>query len=224
MKKFVIYTAIFGKPNRFNFPKVSKRQIDKFCYTDLKIIDVPFKDGHHQMIPLRRETYIENKFYEMKKIKVNQSTPVRKQRFVKICIPDEIFDNYEYSVYVDCKYRYSVDFNYLLSCMEHESDIVTRRHRRRGCVYDEGEFCIKRKKDKRNIIQKQLDFYRSENYPAHNRLYATGLLVRRHTERLKEFSKLWWKQVERFSHRDQLSLPYVAWKHDMKISLYGRKK
>ena len=150
---------------------------------------------------------------------------IRSQRRVKILIPDEIFDNYEYSVYVDCKRPLAVDFEWLLDLLEPQSDFMTRLHRRkRDCVYEEGRICIERRLDNREDILRQLDFYKSENYPAHNGLYWTTILFRRHTKRLKQFSTLWWDQVERYSYRDQISLPYVAWKHDMKISICPRNK
>lgn len=213
MKKFVLYTARFGTPGRFNFPKISDLSMDRFCYTDLDIVE-----GCGQMIPVRNGQFIKNDFYQIKKINLGSLTAVMRQRSVKICIPDEIFNNYEYSVYVDCKRPKEVDFDYLLSCMEPGSDFVTRRHMRRDCAYDEGFYCINKKKDSEAIIRKQLRFYGSEGFPIHNGLYATFIILRRHTKRLKEFSELWWKQIETYSFRDQISLPYVAWKHSMKIS------
>jgi len=204
MKKFVLYTAIFGRPGRFNIPKVSVPDVDRFCYTDMDI---------------------EILFYRLKKMKLNHLISIRRQRFVKICIPDDIFNNYEYSVYIDCKRPISINFDYLLSRLKPGSDFLTRPHRRRSCIYDEGEFCIRKKKDSKAVISKQLNFYRSENYPVHNGLHASGLLLRRHTEKVKEFSRLWWEQIERYSHRDQISLPYVVWKYGMKISLCdGRER
>ena len=203
MKKFVLYTAIFGKMGRFNIPGVSIPDVDKFCFTDLNV---------------------QSHFYQVKEMDLSRLVSVRRQRFIKICIPDEIFDNYEYSVYLDCKRPYSIDFKYLLKCMAPDSDFLTRKHRRRTCVYDEGEFCIGKKKDKETTILDQLDFYRSENYPSHNGLYASGFLLRRHTKKLKEFSKLWWEQVKKYSYRDQISLPYVAWKHGVWISTCRRTR
>jgi len=219
MKKFVLYTARFGSPGRFNFPGISIPNVDKFFFTDLDV-----KSGCHQMIPVRKGEFVKNDFYEIKKINLDHlsSVPVRRQRFVKICIPDEIFDNYEYSIYADCKRPFSFDFDWLLSCLKPESDFLVSRHRKRDCIYDEGMICIKKRRDRKAIILEQLDYYRSENYPAHNGLYASFWLFRRHTKRLKEFSMLWWEQLTNYSLRDQISLPYVAWKHDMKISIYEK--
>jgi len=205
MKKFVLYTAVFGQTSNFRIPRLSIPDIDRFCYTDLNIKD---------------------DFYQVRKMNLDHLVAVRRQRFVKICIPDEIFDNYEYSVYVDRKHPIKVDFEYLVSCLRPQSDFATRLHlyKKRNCIYDEGKVCIEKGKGERADILKQLDFYRSEGYPAQNGLYATFILFRRHTKELKEFSKLWWEQIEKYSHRDQISLPYVAWKHDVKISICERTR
>lgn len=216
MKKFALYTARFGKPSRFNFPKISVSDIDKFCFTDLNI--------NGDMIPISHGQFVKNGFYEIKKMKLNHRTSIRNQRFVKICIPDEIFDNYEYSLYSDCKRPFMFDFDFLLSRMEPQSDFLIRRHQKRTCLYDEAMVCIKKKKDSEEIITKQTDFYRSKNYPRHNGLYVSFWLFRRHTEKMKMFSMLWWMQLEKYSHRDQISLPYVVWKHGMKISVCERQK
>jgi len=202
MKKFVLYTALFGKMGRgVHTPKISIPDVDRFCFTDLEI---------------------ENDFYQIKKMSLDPLAAVRRQRWIKICIPDEIFDNYEYSVYVDCKRESVIDFEWLLGFMESQSDFVTRRHKTRDCIYDEGQVCIEKRIDDEATILEQLDFYRGEGYPVHNGLHYSFILLRRHTKKLKEFSRLWWQQLERYSFRDQISLPYVAWKHNTKISICAR--
>lgn len=220
MKKFVLYTAIFGEPGRFTFPEISPPDVDRFCFTDFDI-----ESGCHQMIPVRKERFKKNDFYQINKMSLNHLDPIRRNRFVKICIPDEIFDNYEYSLYVDCKRPVKLDFKRLLSYMEPGSDFLAWRHRsKRDCLYEEGLFCIKIGKDTMENIMKQLSLYMNEKCPAHNGLYEGGMLFRRHTKELKEFMKLWWKQVVKYSFRDQISLPYVAWKYNMKVSLGARPK
>ncbi|MCK4818750.1 DUF616 domain-containing protein [bacterium] len=225
MKKFAVYTAVFGKPSRFNFPLLSVSDIDKFCYTDFDI-----ESGCHQMIPTRKGRSVLNDFYDVKKMRLDYLVPIRANRFVKICIPDEIFDNYEYSFYSDSKRpifdKYMIDFDHFIKLMGSSSDILVRRHRdkNRDCVYEEGLYCIEIKKDTETNIMKQLNFYKSENYPEHNGLYEAMWLFRRHTAKLREFSNFWWKQIEKFTHRDQISLPYAAWKCGMKISIYKRPK
>lgn len=219
MKKFVLYTAIFGSPGRFVFPKISDMSVDRFCFTDLDI-----ESGCYQEIPTRKGRFVQNDFYEIKKVKLDSLIPIMRNRMIKICIPAEIFDNYEYSVYVDCKRPKGVDFERFLSCLKPDSDFMTREHKARNCVYHEGEYIIGKKRtseDLKAAIMKQLVFYQREKYPINNGLYDASILFRRHTNRMKEFSRLWWEQIEKYSFRDQISLPYVAWKHNIKISIYG---
>lgn len=219
MRKFVIYTAIFGSPGRFEIPEISIPDVDRFCFTDLRV-----QSGNYQAQLVSQNRDIKTSFYQVKRRKLDHLPAVMRQRFIKICIPDEIFNNYEYSVYVDCKRPVAVDFEYLLNCLEPSSDIVLRRHGRRSCIYSEGNFCAEKYRKLRRDILRQLDFYSIGKYPRNNGLYRTGLLFRRHTKEMKEFSKLWWEQIKKYSHRDQISFPYVVWKHNMKISLHKRMK
>lgn len=218
MKNLVLYTAIFGKLRRFNFPIVSTLDIDRFCYTDLNI-----KEGCNQIMLGKKSRPFLNDFYQVKKMKLDHLTPIAANRFVKICIPDELFDNYEYSVYSDCKHPFTFDFEQMLNCLELDSDFLIRKHRsKRDCVYEEGLYCIKRKKDTEANIMKQLNFYKGESFPAHNGLYDGGWILRRHTKALKQYMRLWWEHYQNYSCRDQISLPYLVWKYGMKISLWKR--
>ena len=162
MKKFVIYTAIFGQKCNWKRPVYSDSTIDRFLYTDLGIT---------------------NNMYQMKRIKLGHLDSVRRNRFIKICIPDEIFNNYEYSFYMDYKHPVAIDFNYLLNSLMPDSDILITPHRKRDCVYDEGMACIKGGENKKEIILKQLDFYKHKNYPTCNGLYAAYWLFRLHTKK-----------------------------------------
>ncbi|MDP5132392.1 MAG: glycosyltransferase, partial [Paraglaciecola sp.] len=85
-----------------------------------------------------------------------------------------------------------------------------------------GEECIKRSKDEPAPILKQLDYYKSNNYPPKNGLWETGVLVRRHNNAhcIKMMSE-WWLEVFRHSRRDQISLPYVLHGNNENPFIYG---
>jgi len=207
MKKFIMYAAVFGKRSRFRKPEISGLDPDKVLYTDLP-----------------RLSNKEPAFYNVKETNLDHLDPVRRNRFMKICIPDEIFYNYEYSFYMDYKHPTEINFCDMVDCLEIGSDLLLNtRHPRRDCVYEEGRVCIEKNKDKESDILRQLSFYRSEGYPAHSGLYANWWIFRRHTKEMRELSKLWWAQVEKYSCRDQISLPYLEWKHGLKISVCKEK-
>lgn len=216
MKKLALYTAMFGAPARFNFPKISSFDVDRICFTDW-----PIKEGCNQMMVVRKGRHLFNDFYNIKRVKMDHFSALKANRFIKICIPDEIFDNYEFSLYSDCKRPFTFDFNQMLSCLDSDSDFLVRKHRtERDCAYVEGLYCIDIKKDTKENIMKQLDFYESEKFPHHAGLYDASWVLRRHTKALKQHMKHWWKQIEEYSHRDQVSLPYIIWKYGMKVSLW----
>ena len=201
MKKFILYAAVFGKKANFKMPKLADPNIERVLYTDM---------------PQRFEPHV---FYQVKTLRIDHLDPVRRNRFVKICIPDEVFDNYEHSLYMDYKHPTNIDFDLLLSRLESGSDMLISKHKKRDCIYDEAEKCIELGKGNEHEIKRQVKSYKKDGYPVHNGLFAAYWIFRRHTTRLKELMNLWWLEVRAHSERDQISLPYAARKHGMKISV-----
>lgn len=87
----------------------------------------------------------------------------------------------------------------------------------RGNVYDEAKAVIRMRKDKSEIVNPQMDRYRSEGFSG-NDLSALIIVVRRNTDRLKEFEQALWQEVKENSHRDQLAFDYMRWKMDFPIA------
>jgi len=92
-----------------------------------------------------------------------------------------------------------------------DSDLVTLRHPERGCTYAEAAFCVKIKKDKRDILDAQAARYRGAGLPAHWGLAETRVVIRRNTDAIRELNEAWWAEIERGSVRDQVALPFVCW-------------
>ncbi len=221
-KKFVIYTAHFGRAGRYRRHEKSLPNVDMIYFTDVENVEA----GCNKIIPVGKGRTVKNDIYEIRKMNLDfiKDSPIKRQRFVKICIPDEIFDNYEYSVYLDIKRPHFIDLDYTLSCLEEGTDILLARHRERDCAYKEAEFLLRKGFYDSEAIKRQVAFYRWERFPEHAGLWRSGLIFRRHTTQLKAFSRLWWEQVERFSYRDQISLPYTIWKYDMPFSTFPRRR
>lgn len=207
LKKLALYTALFGKFDELYDPFGHRdgmyyfndsNKIDRFYFTDLDM------NGRIS--------------YPVIKKNLDYLSHVKRQRKTKICIPDEIFDNYEYSMWVDCRPKLMIDPYFFTDFLD--TDFLIMNHGSRRCVYDEGKVCVMNSKANESVMSKQLDFYRNEGYPAQNGLYYTGFMVRKHTKELKKLMNSWWREVKKFSHRDQVSLPYVVWKHGFDITLF----
>jgi hypothetical protein len=124
-----------------------------------------------------------------------------------------LFPEATYTIWHDGNIRLKVDPWKLVD--EHLGsgvDVASFRHRDRGCVYEELEACIRLGKDDPALMTAQIERYRAAGYPDRNGLAETGVLVRRHTARVREFNEAWWREIENGSVRDQLSFDYVRWR------------
>jgi len=97
-------------------------------------------------------------------------------------------------------------------CLEQlgDGDIALIKHPDRDCIYDEANFCIFMDKYKDLPILEQVMEYAKQGYPQHNGLWACGLLIRRHNDKVKAFNKLWWEHNKKYTYQDQLSFPVCA--------------
>lgn len=103
-------------------------------------------------------------------------------------------------------------------CMDSlgDHDFVTWAHPDRGqrnCLYREAGYCKDWPKYADYPISEQVEHYRSEGMPQDFGLWACGTIVWRNNERSKQFGSLWLAENVRWSIQDQISLPYLVWKH-----------
>lgn len=97
--------------------------------------------------------------------------------------------------------------------------IGTFKHPKRDCIYEEFEACLRMNKDIEHNMRPQIDHYKRMNYPQRNGLAETCCMYREHTKEIREFNTLWWKQIEQYSHRDQLSFDFVAYITNTKYNI-----
>lgn len=192
MNKNVVYTSIFGKCDWPPLVKKIPEGWDFICFTD-----IDFESDLWNIIKV-------NRIYKNAK----------DSRFYKIN-PHIFLNNYENSVWIDGNIDLIEGWLEVVEACLDESNITFLTHPDlvKG-PYDEGSRCISLKKDKRDIIKKQLTFYKEEGLPFREKVSATGVLIRKHNK-IVDFNNLWWSQVEQFSHRDQISLPYARWKTEL---------
>lgn len=203
MKK-VVYTALFGNYKLRN-PAYIDTSWKYICFTDQNI---------------------SSNCWEIRKVATDN--PRKKSREVKI--RSHKFFDYDVCLYMDCKFTVTmrVDLDKFLNNLK--NDLCLMIHNKRNCLYKEGNFCIQKKKDNRNIILDQLQYYRDQGMPENFGLYAPGIMMKRNTDRVNYFMDMWFNEVDKFSYRDIISFSYVLWKHPIEIDLlpfketYGRFK
>ncbi len=142
----------------------------------------------------------------------NNKNPRLLAREIKLN-PHKYLPEHDFSIWIDS------NFECLNSKFDFNHDIVTWKHPDRNCIYEEANECIRLKKDDPQVIFKQIQKYRSDNYPEHNGMIASGFLIRKNTPYMREFNEAWWDEVKNNSIRDQLSFNYVLNKFSLSILL-----
>lgn len=200
-KKIVIYTAIFGSYDGL-LPQRRFPGVDYVCFTDQS-----FKSNTWKVINV--EPQMDNDGMDNRRVKL---------------LPHLFLKDYDISIYIDGNFivrrnpiplveRVLADFP--MAAFDHNQT----KDDKRNCVYEEAEALYKMEKEgnprESSVrIKQQIDKYRSEGYPANNGLIKGGILIRKHHEpTVIKVMEGWWEELQKESHRDQLSFNYVAWKH-----------
>lgn len=86
-------------------------------------------------------------------------------------------------------------------------------------IHDEARLIINRQKEVPSVIQRQMMYYKGMGIKGTKPVLQNGFFVRQHNKQMNKIHEEWWRHIEQFSHRDQLSLPAVL--EQFKISLIG---
>jgi len=186
----LVYTAIYG-----NYDKLPKPQVT----------------GEHTYVCITDDTKPKGVWTTEKK--TCSLSPRRCSRHAKIVYYLH-FPNEEITIWHGGNVRLKGDLTALANLLN-GTDIAAVRHSQRDCIYDEAQACIRWELDNKLTIKEQMARYRKAGYPSRNGLHTAFLIVRRNTKKMRKFADLWWNEVRRGSHRDQLSFDYCLWK--MKI-------
>lgn len=194
-KRIVVYTGIFGNYDMLHEPLYFDEGVDYICFTD----DKNLESDRWKII------CVENG-------QNNMALEVRKYK----CLPHRFLAEYDMSIWVDARLQIiSSVMEYIKENMR-DTGILFFPHNVRDCIYEEGAVnIIKHREDVSKLIS-QMYKYNQAGYPEHNGLYWGGCIVRKHNQNnIVKLMEDWYKEILNTSARDQISLPYVLWKHNV---------
>jgi len=197
MKKYVVYTALFGDYDELvEIPNSNELCCDYICFTD--------------------DPHLESDSWEIKVI-VSMFPPNIMNRMYKI-LPHKFLSQYDASLYLDANFIIKKDLTELIVKYLKSSDFLALKHPQRDCVYQEGLACIGANKANFKSVEEQLMRYISVGFPAGYGLSANGVLLRAHNKsHMKELMNDWWLEVKNYSKRDQLSLQFLLWNRGIEL-------
>ena len=112
-------------------------------------------------------------------------------------------------------------------------DIAVLKHPMRDTIQQEADYIKKRLEDEKahrkdpyvikryehELVDEQLAEIRSDSDFLDNRLFASTALAYRNVDKVRMMLKDWWYHTSRYHSVDQLSLPYVIWKHGCSVNV-----
>ena len=91
------------------------------------------------------------------------------------------------------------------------SQIASVKHPDRDCIYEELFTICSLQWETIETAWKWNRVLRQNKYPEHNGLFETGVTYRLNSPSVKRVDEDWWKFVENYSKRDQLSFNFALW-------------
>ncbi len=212
----VIYTAIIGNIDRLWTPHPSHGNVKHIAFVDSHKREVGSWAGTPVGIP-RTTGHIDtpNPIWEQRVVEPrwdNRRTARHYKTMPHLYMPDA-----DIWLWVDGNVRVKRHPFDIIG--KYHGDFVTLKHPDRQCSYVESMFCAKVNKDKQEVLDAQREHYKKLGFPSDAGLVETRAVIRRNTAKIRLLNEAWWSQIEQWSLRDQVSLPFVMWSMDMKIKL-----
>lgn len=188
-----IYTVITGEKDILN-EHINSDGAHLVCFTDQDIT---------------------SEIWEIRKIPSIFKDVRRDSRLPKL-LPHIFLPDAEYSLYIDGNITFKVPLRRLIDEWLTYTDIAFFKHGVRDCYFEEAKECIRLGLDDPEVITQQVIRYK--DYPRHSGLYQGGVILRKHTDKVRQFNESWWAEYCIGSRRDQISLPIAIQKTGIAVS------
>lgn len=185
----VVCTSLVGNYDKLLPPAFLNDEWRYVCYTD----DVIPSYG----------------IWELRPIPYQHDDPTRRSRWAKLHLP-ELFPDADWVFWIDSNIVIAEDLSPLLAAREREFPIYSTPHPVRNCIYEEAAACIASKKDDYQTIINQISDYKAQSMPQNFGLYENYMfMINPKNEDSHALFSQWWSEYEKYSKRDQISLPYI---------------
>lgn len=200
LNKIAILTALVGDGNTLKEPLIKFSDVDYYAYTDQE--DVPF-------------------WKKISPIDFSYDRTYSKRRSAKIpkILPWMIIPNYDYYIWTDSTHNLAVHPSIIIENFMQNCSMAVYRHPFRDCIYDEAAVIKQVLYDHNDLVDAQMNFYKSENYNIKNGLYELTAFIVKNDEKTRKLSLMWWEQICKYSSRDQLSFPYCVEKCGINLGI-----
>lgn len=203
--KIAVYTCITGKYDAVEEPLITESNCDYFLFTNnSKLQSVNWKI---KSIPEHILDFKDN-------AKIN--------RYIKMH-PAELFPEYDYTIYIDGNIKLISTISNFVERINSTTGLAIHKHCANNCIYDEYKTCRAYGKGDNKNLKKQIKMYEKEGFPHQYGLLECNVLVYDiKNKKSKSIFDDWWNEyLNSESMRDQIALPFVLWKNNVKLEDIG---
>ncbi len=144
--------------------------------------------------------------------------PVMTARFVKTHA-HLFLDKYDYVCWIDSNiYFYGNIDDYISRVEESGADLGVIYHPARTSFIEESVELIQTSKASSDLLNRQVDRYRKFPDVLKSRLIETNFMIfRPNNPKIINMMNIWWGEINNYTHRDQMSVNFAAWKSSVKV-------
>ena len=150
-------------------------------------------------------------------VTISNSDNLDARRFSRLpkILPYDYLKGYDFALYIDANIQITGDIRELISTYSTGESMLCLNHHVSTDIYEEAGLCIENGKGNAEQILSQIKEYETAGFPHGYGQTQNNFFVRNlKDERLKKVMQDWWKELNTFSERDQLSLTYCCWKNN----------
>lgn len=193
----VVYTAVFGDYDKIR-PVIPCDGCDFICFTDNP---ASVAQG-----------------WQLRLVTEGEEAPALLNRKIKM-LAHRYLGEYAQSLYIDGHVSVrrcpAVLFDKYLS----RTAIAIPVHLDRHCAYEEAAYCVADGIVPAEVVTRQMQDYAAQGFPRGAGLTENGVILRRHLDpAIIELMEAWWLEYLHKARRDQLSLPFLAWRQQLTIT------
>lgn len=192
----VVFTAIVGRTDALKAPTVVNPHVRYVCLSDRPQRVTPYECA---IVPT-----------------AGQDIRLLSRR-LKILADHPALGHPDVVLWHDAAFRMDCDpIALAVEAFTDEINMLAFQHPRRTQIEDEAAAIAHWGYAPLAHLQRQAATYRGEGF-SQTMITSTGFCLRRLIPRIVAFNRFWWREVERWTWRDQMSVDYAIWKSSVRL-------
>jgi hypothetical protein len=199
----VVYTVITGDYDTLKQPEVITPGWEYHAYvTDNTNLKLSF-----------------NSIWQVFEVSATENPQLQSRQLKAICPISPQKKQLLRTIYIDGNQTIIGNLDEFVSAANHQKGgFTTKAHPGRTCCYAEADACKEMGKDTDENIKRTVDMLKQQKFPKDAGLSENGIMIRDYKDpsgsgQLSRAMKKWEKMLRLYSHRDQITLPFVLSKY-----------